>query len=548
MKVILLELGGPVGRARKVIQEHFDHCDVESLSRSHFERGATRTLIDLRRRRPDVFVVATERLTWQRGTNAFFLLGSLAGARRTIILDGHGGWLEESRSRVVFAAARVASDAVRSLAIMSRARRELKRIESEVKQSGSWKPSQKESRASANTYPRITYLRATPGPGTQAGGASSHIKGVVEGLIELGAKLEIISNDALAGLDEKRLKLKVITPEPLGATRAVFDVHNNDVFTRGTLSILEAQPPDFIYQRYARFSWVGVAVSLQTKRPLFLEYNGSEVWVGRHWDRVNMLDLLERYERLNLAAATRIFVVSEVERINLERAGIPTEKIVVNPNGVDVKAFRPNVGGDAKRNELGLQSDELLVGFVGTFGPWHGVLVLAEAIKLIPDELPVRFLLVGTGALHGEMKKLLKAEEQSGRVIFYGAVPHHEIPALLDACDVLVSPHVPLAGGAEFFGSPTKLFEYMAMGKAIVASRLGQIAEVLSHEKTALLADPGDAKQLSDALIRLLQSPQLRELLGAAARQTAIANHTWTRNAQIILDAYSAWREEVRTN
>ena len=145
------------------------------------------------------------------------------------------------------------------------------------------------------------------------------------------------------------------------------------------------------------------------------------------------------------------------------------------------------------------------------------------------------------------MKKQLEAEEQSGRVIFYGGVSHDQIPALLDACDVLVSPHVPLAGGAEFFGSPTKLFEYMAMGKPIVASRLGQIADVLSHEKTGLLVEPGDARQLSNAIIRLTQSPQLREKLGAAARQSAVANHTWTRNAQIILDAYSAWRDEVRT-
>ena len=78
--------------------------------------------------------------------------------------------------------------------------------------------------------------------------------------------------------------------------------------------------PDFIYQRYARFSWAGVVAAMRIKRPLFLEYNGSEVWVGRHWDRVGSLDLLERYERLNLDAAARIFVVSEVERRNLEGA------------------------------------------------------------------------------------------------------------------------------------------------------------------------------------------------------------------------------------
>jgi glycosyltransferase involved in cell wall biosynthesis len=223
-------------------------------------------------------------------------------------------------------------------------------------------------------------------------------------------------------------------------------------------------PPDFIYQRYARFSWVGVVASLRTNKPLFLEYNGSEVWLGRHWDHVSRLDLLARYERLNVTAAARIFVVSDVERNNLERAGIASEKIVVNPNGVDTDVFRPNVGGDRVRRDLGVGDAEQLIGFVGTFGPWHGVLALAEAIKLIQAELPMRFLLVGTGALHGEMKRILEAEEKEGRVFFTGAVGHDQVPALLDACDVLVSPHVPLAEGTEFFWFTHKAFRVHGNG------------------------------------------------------------------------------------
>ena len=126
---------------------------------------------------------------------------------------------------------------------------------------------------------------------------------------------------------------------------------------------------------------------MRIKRPLFLEYNGSEVWVGKHWDRVGSLDLLERYERLNLDAAARIFVVSEVERRNLEARGVRAEKIVVNPNGVDVERFRPGVGGVDVRRELRIEDDEVVAGFVGTFGPWHGVEKLAEAIKSIPADV-----------------------------------------------------------------------------------------------------------------------------------------------------------------
>ena len=395
-------------------------------------------------------------------------------------------------------------------------------------------------RITPRSRPRVVYLRATPGPGTQAGGAASHIKGVVEGLEALGVEVQIISNDLIAGMNAAEERFTVIPPQPGGNTRAHFDIHNNLVFTRGAVPLIEQADPDFIYQRYARFSWAGVVAANQTKRPLFLEYNGSEVWVGRHWDRVGSLDLLERYERLNLDAAARIFVVSDVERRNLEARGVAAEKIVVNPNGVDVERFRPDVGGEEVRRELGVRDDEVVAGFVGTFGPWHGVEKLAQAIKLIDANEQVRFLMVGSGSLHVEVEKRLEAEVATGRVIFTGAVGHERVPRLLDACDILVAPHVPLADGSEFFGSPTKIFEYMAMGKGIVASRLGQIGEVLVDGETALLVEPGDIRELKEALVRLVDDKGLREALGVKAREVAEREHTWTHNARRVLQAYES--------
>jgi glycosyltransferase involved in cell wall biosynthesis len=250
--------------------------------------------------------------------------------------------------------------------------------------------------------------------------------------------------------------------------------------------------------------------------------------------------LLERYEQLNLNAATRIFVVSEVERRNLEKRGVNSDKIVINPNGVDPSTFHPGTGGTELRPKLGLTSDEVVVGFVGTFGPWHGVLVLAEAIKATPGDLHLRFLMVGSGSLHAEVRRMLSDDTNVRRVIFTGPVAHKEVPALLDACDILVSPHVPLTDGSEFFGSPTKLFEYMAMEKAIVASRLGQIGDVLSDGDTALLIEPGDPAELASAICRLAESPELRKHLGKKARETVIQKHTWKHNAQRVLDAYKS--------
>ncbi|HJU53327.1 MAG TPA: glycosyltransferase family 4 protein, partial [Pyrinomonadaceae bacterium] len=517
MKVVLLALSGDVARAREALGRVYPHAKIEEIPRAQIESvGMGQRLSVLRAQRPEVFAVATERLAWQRGQNAFLLFGALAGARRTIILDAHGAWRWETRARSLLAApVRMTHEAAISAKAMTRAARQLRRLELAVRRGVHLKtrPVQKDD----HDETEIVYLRATPGPGTQLGGAASHINGFINAASSLGARVSLVSNDQIAGLDEERTPLKIIWPKPIGSTRAAFDIYNNLLFTHEATREIESARPHFIYQRYSRFSWAGVEASLKSGRPLFLEYNGSEVWVGRHWDRVGKLALLARYERLNLAAASRVFVVSEVERRNLLRAGVEDEKIVVNPNGVDAERFRPNIGGENVRRELGIEEDETLVGFVGTFGPWHGVLALAEAVKLMPEGARVRFLMVGSGVLRAEVERILREAGVSRRVILTGAVEHGRIPGLLDACDVLASPHVQLADGSEFFGSPTKLFEYMAMGKAIVASRLGQIGEVLAHEETALLVEPGDARGLCEAILRLVDSHDLRARLGAAA-------------------------------
>jgi glycosyltransferase involved in cell wall biosynthesis len=545
MKLVLLALGGDARDARKALGRRYPKAEIEEITRVEIESGGmAERLSALRALRPDVFVVATERLAWQRSQNAFLLFGALAGARRTVIMDAHGGWREESRARSLVASpTRLAREAAISAAALGRAARQLRRLELAVKRGENLK-SRSIKKGALKNATEIVYVRATPGPGTQLGGAASHINGFIGAALKLGARISLVSNDQIAGLDEERTPLKVIWPKPVGSTRAAFDIYNNLLFTRGATLEIEREQPDFIYQRYSRFSWAGVEASQRTGRPLFLEYNGSEVWVGRYWDRVGSLGLLERYERLNLAASARIFVVSEVERRNLLRVGVEDEKIVVNPNGVDAERFQPDIGGERARAELGIERNETLVGFVGTFGPWHGVLALAEAIKLMPQDARVRFLLVGSGSLRGEVERILREGNATGRVIMTGAVEHERVPLLLDACDVLASPHVPLEDGSEFFGSPTKLFEYMAMGKGIVASRLGQIGEVLTHEETALLVEPGNARELSDAILRLVNSAQLRERLGAAARRESIARHTWTHNARRVLDAYRSWSEE----
>src|SRR5439155_12156466 len=126
-----------------------------------------------------------------------------------------------------------------------------------------------------------------------------------------------------------------------------------------------------------------------------------------------------------------------------------------------------------------------------------------------------------------ECESILGRAGLLGRAVFTGLVPQEEGPRHLAAMDILVAPHVPNADGSRFFGSPTKLFEYMAMGRPIVASRLEQIGEVLEDGRTALLVPPGDEEALARALLRLVDEAGLRASLGAAARSRVVERHTW---------------------
>src|SRR5262249_18591928 len=234
--------------------------------------------------------------------------------------------------------------------------------------------------------------------------------------------------------------------------------------------------------------------------------------------------------RINQRRADLILVVSSTESLNLQALGIPADRIVVNPNGVDVDEFHPGCGGAELRDELGL-AGKTIVGFLGSFGPWHGTDVLARAVLLTGPGSGCHFIFVGAGDLRTPTECIIADGNCADAAPFVRRIPHGSIPRYLDACDILVAPHVPMPDGSPYFGSPTKLFEYLAMAKPVVASRLGQMSEILVDGETALLVEPGDPSALADAIVRLSKDEPLRRKLGANARSLVGSNYTWAHNA-----------------
>lgn len=391
----------------------------------------------------------------------------------------------------------------------------------------------------------VLFLRTDHWFGVKSGGSVGHLKGVIQGFRNEGLRTKVLSSDSLRGVDEQsdfcllpphccELRNFPEIPEILYSNLVVDAVKNNP----------SLNAPDFIYQRYSLGNFAGAMLAHALRRPFVCEYNGSLVWMADHWGRgVFHRNLLHRIERVNLNVADLIVVVSDSSRDELVQRGLPTAKILVNPNGVDPDAYSPSVSGLGVRRKWGLQ-DETVVGFIGTFGPWHGAEVLAQAfcelVQAHPEkERQARLLLIGAGSRLDAVKALVARSGCGASVLYAGEVPQEEGPQYLAACDILVAPHVPNPDGSPFFGSPTKLFEYMSMGKPIIASRLDQIAVVVEDGRTGLLVAPGSAGALTTALRDLISRPQLRESLGRSARARALEAFTWRHHCRRILDALS---------
>ena len=189
-------------------------------------------------------------------------------------------------------------------------------------------------------------------------------------------------------------------------------------------------------------------------------------------------------------------------RDELVGGGVDADRVLVNPNAVDPDRYTPDVDGGVIRRRLGLEGTTVL-GFISTFQPWHGAVVLARAFAAllarssgVPRLRPPADDRRRAGAGRSEAGHRRRRVRRGRHLHRSGRAGGR--PAYLAACDILVSPHVPNADGTPFFGSPTKLFEYMAMGKGIVASDLDQIGEVLRHGETAWLVPPADADALAD--------------------------------------------------
>jgi len=475
---------------------------------------------------------------WDTVNKPFFLYLSarLISRRNPIVVEEEGRCVEINFWRLVKLGYRFATSVLLAGFLLAKVRT---RVRSLQKESG-------RQILSLDLRQGPVYLRTDYWFGLKSGGSISHTTGVLNNLREFCGQPIFFSTDWISEVDS------AIETHLLPTGALFWDLgHVSTLALNGRLNYVLKELGDrkvsFVYQRYSRNNFLGLQLARARQIPLVLEYNGSETWISRNWDKeAEPAKITGEIENLNLLHAQLIVVVSEVLKTELIGRGLEEKRILVNLNGVDPDRYSPQIDGTGVRARLGLPSDAIVVGFIGTFGPWHGAEVLAKAAVLwvasSRDAQNIRFLFIGDGPSMPAVRKIVRDSKLGKVVCLAGSVPQAEGPAHLAACDILVAPHVPNPDGSPFFGSPTKLFEYMAMGKGIVASRLGQLGQVLEDDKTALLAAPGDPQDLVEKMRRLTIDPGLRARLGLEARSQAVEKYSWKGHTGRILDRLKSLR------
>jgi glycosyltransferase involved in cell wall biosynthesis len=287
------------------------------------------------------------------------------------------------------------------------------------------------------------------------------------------------------------------------------------------------EPFDLVYERYSLWSYAGMQYASAAGVPGLLEVNAPLIE-----EQAQYRDLVDRRSAEQVAewaftSASALIAVSDEMAAYLERQPGTNGRIHVIPNGVNPERFRPGLPPSCPA-----PSGTFTVGFVGSLKPWHGLSTLVDAFALLPRaEQIARLLIVGDGPERSSVADKVSSYGLQEAVHFAGSVDPEAVPGFLASMSVGVAPYPDLPS---FYFSPLKVFEYLAAGLPVVASRVGQLAELIQDGVNGLLSPAGDAKSLAAALHRLQKDPELRYRLEQAARATAL-EHTWERSARRIL-------------
>ena len=262
--------------------------------------------------------------------------------------------------------------------------------------------------------------------------------------------------------------------------------------------------------------------------------------------RYRLTRAMETYAFKRVDAVTTI---CEGLRADIVARGIPSDKVTVIPNAVDIEKF--SIGGapdEALKAQLGL-TDTRVLGFLGSFYAYEGLDLLLIALARLLDQSPdVRVLLVGGGPQEDALKQQARQLGIADKVVFTGRVPHSEVNRYYDLVDVLVYPRHSMR--LTELVTPLKPLEAMAQGRLFVASDVGGHKDLIRDGETGVLFKAGDPQSLANKVLCLLQSTEQGPALKHAGRRFVETERNWKASVsryQAVYGDLMRFREGART-
>jgi len=229
------------------------------------------------------------------------------------------------------------------------------------------------------------------------------------------------------------------------------------------------------------------------------------------------------FYRLTLRYCDLVVAISEeVKQELIDGYNVPEERIHLQPLGVNLELFKPQSEPPGPKEGLRLV-------YIGAIVRQRGLDVVLQALSKLKEQgIPAQFIVVGRGpaTVIQELKGLAEELSVSDRVVWRGYVPHEEIPRILEACHIALSPLPPLQ--AYEVSSPGKIFEYLAMKKVVIATDILAHRKIIRHGENGLLVPPQDPEALAQAIASTYHDDALRRRLAKNARES-VKSYDWNR-------------------